>query len=63
MLALFNEQGARARRMWREIDNCAGRLTIFMLILTAFETFFIMYVQTEELKLFKAQQGQFYLDF
>jgi len=34
-----------------------------VLILTAFETFFIMYVQTEELKLFKAQQGQFYLDF
>ncbi len=57
MLALLNGRGARAKRMWLEIDNCAGWLTIFMLTLTAFETFFIMYVKTEELKLFERQQG------
>lgn len=28
-----------------------------MLTLTAFETFFIMYLKTEELKLFERQQG------
>ena len=43
--------------MWREIDNCTGKLAVFMLVFTALETFVIMYFKTQELKLFERQHG------